>query len=259
VIESVRGRDPHERMTLLNPPLGQVVAYFSLLFLASSPSSSFVDADPSPNLPCKSMQEYLPPIIQETYDINKHNGTWFEVAFRDLYPWGPLCDCQQSIKYVAPDHSYIDDYFVFTCGLLSYISPQRENRTNASSGLEHPNGIMDMYVLDSDFNAITNYEWNTEFIGFKDDGQEQYKWVIEYQCGTRPDLPTAECRGDLDSEGKCVFTGVQMFVRDLEDLEEGKQEMIAYLRSLGPDFSDSAEVAWVMDDFSGGTFPRFFQ
>ena len=50
-----------------------------------------------------------------------------------------------------------------------------------------------------------------------------------------------------------------MFVRDLEDLEEGKQEMIAYLRSLGPDFSDSAEVAWVMDDFSGGTFPRFFQ
>ena len=56
-----------------------------------------------------------------------------------------------------------------------------------------------------------------------------------------------------------MFTGVQMFVRDLEYLEEGRNEMIAYLKSLGPDFSDSAEVAWVMDDFSGGTFPRWFQ
>lgn len=62
---------------------------------------------------------------------------------------------------------------------MNYISPQRENRTNASSGLQHPNGIMDMYVIDSDFHAITNYEWNTEFIGFKDDGGSQYKWIIE--------------------------------------------------------------------------------
>ena len=35
--------------------------------------------------------------------------------------------------------------------------------------------------------------------------------------------------------------------------------MIAYLRSLGPETSGSAEVAWVMDDFLGGTFPRWFK
>ena len=50
-----------------------------------------------------------------------------------------------------------------------------------------------------------------------------------------------------------------MFVRDLDYVEQGRHEMIEYLRSLSPESSDSAEVAWVMDDFSGGTFPRWFQ
>ena len=27
-------------------------------------------------------------------------GRRYEVAFRDLYPWGNVCFCQQSIKYV---------------------------------------------------------------------------------------------------------------------------------------------------------------
>lgn len=218
---------------------------------------------PSAHLPCRPMSEYLPTSARDSYNISKHNGTWYEVSFRDLYPWGPVCDCQQSIKYVNAKQGYIDDYFVFTCGLpinhMNYISPQRENRTNASSGMRHDNGIFDMYVRNSAFKFITHYEWNTEFIGFKDDGENQYKWIIEFQCGTRPKLPTAECLGKLDSTGNCVFTGVQMYVRDLSFLEEGRAEMIQYLRGLGPTTSKSLGVAWVMDDFSGGTFPRWFK
>jgi len=192
--------------------------------------------------------------------MTKHNGTWYEVSFRDLYPWGPLCDCQQSIKYVNPEKGYIDDYFVFSCGIFNYISPQRENVTNGGTGEKHPNGIMDMYVRYSDFKFITHYEWNTEFIGFKDDGKDQYKWVIEYQCGTRPDLPPELCvLSGKASDEKCYFTGVQMYVRDLEFVNEGRQEMYEYLRNLGPKSSSSESVAWVMDDFGGGTFPPYFK
>ena len=47
---------------------------------------------------CAPMRSYMPPRVEAEYDMMKHNGTWYEVAFRDLYPWGPLCFCQQSIK-----------------------------------------------------------------------------------------------------------------------------------------------------------------
>ena len=50
---------------------------------------------------------------------------------------------------------------------------------NALTTLDGLAGLYALETLIADFNAITNYEWNTEFIGFKDDGQEQYKWVIE--------------------------------------------------------------------------------
>jgi len=202
----------------------------------------------------------MPPEMSKAYNMSKHNGTWYEVSFRDLYPWGPMCDCQQSIKYVNPEQGYIDDYFVFTCYplKLNYISPQRENWTNSATGKRHQNGLMDMYVRGSDFKFITHYEWNTEFIGFKDDGKDQYKWMIEYQCGTRPDLPKEVCVGKTAADGKCYFTGVQLFVRDRDFIEEGRKEMIEYLRSLGPEVSNSSAVSWVMDDFEGGTFPRWF-
>ena len=93
----------------------------------------------SPNMPCKSMKQYMPPEMSKKYEMKKHNGTWYEVAFRDLYPWGPICDCQQSIKYANLEGGYMDDYFVFTCFPLniSYISPQRQNTTNGATGLKH--------------------------------------------------------------------------------------------------------------------------
>ena len=165
------------------------------IFLALTAVVCVLAKPPSTNVPCKSMQEYLPPSVGATYDMQKHNGTWHEVAFRDLYPWGPLCDCQQSIKYVNQEQGYIDDYFVFTCYplKLNYISPQRENVTRGDTGEKHGNAMYDMYVRHSDFDFITHYEWNTEVIGFKDDGGEQYEWVIEFQCGTRPGLPKAVC------------------------------------------------------------------
>ena len=216
---------------------------------------------PSPNVPCKSMREYMPPAASASYDMAKHNGTWYEVSFRDLYPWGPLCDCQQSIKYVNEKQGYIDDYFVFTCypAGWNYISPQRENVTDAATGARHENGLYDMYVRHSDFKMLTKYEWNTEMIGFHDDGQDQYKWVIEFQCGTRPHLPKLACLGHLASDGECYFTGVQLYVRDLENVDEGRAEMIAYLKGLGPNATRSLGVAWVMDDFGPGTFPPWFK
>lgn len=230
----------------------------ALFFIITALAASSSWAKPSPNMPCKSMKAYMPPNATRDYQMSKHNGTWYEVAFRDLYPWGPLCDCQQSIKYVNEKEGYIDDYFVFTCVELNYISPQRENRTNAATGLPHENGLYDMTVAKSDFKAITHFEWNTEMIGFKDDGQDQYAWIIEFQCGTRPLLPKAVCL-DQTVQGGCYFTGVQMFVRDLDKRDQGRDEMIAYLRGLGPEASESLEVAWVMDDFGGGTFPPWFK
>ena len=111
-----------------------VPLYFLFLSLFLLPSAAAYGENPrhvSPNVPCRPMHEYLPARVSAEYDMSRHNGTWFEVAFRDLYPWGPLCDCQQSIKYVNKEKGYIDDYFVFTCYplKLNYISPQRENVT----------------------------------------------------------------------------------------------------------------------------------
>ena len=219
------------------------------------------------HVPCKSMRSYLPPKVGASYDMAKHNGTWYEVSFRDLYPWGPICDCQQSIKYVNKAKGYIDDYFVFSCGfnLFPYISPQRENITSGATGGRHANGIYDMYVRHSDFKFITKYEWNSEVVGFKDDGRDQYKWVIEYQCGTRDvatgatGLPPKLCGTHPASDGKCYFTGIQLYVRDLADVVEGQHEMVAYLKTLGPNTTESLGVAWVMDDFGPGTFPPWFK
>lgn len=233
----------------------------SLLVAATLVSTIVLAAgENSPNMPCKSMKEYMPPAMSKAYDIKKHNGTWYEVAFRDLYPWGPVCDCQQSIKYVNEKEGYIDDYFVFTCYPLgwSYISPQRQNTTNGVTGLPHENGLFDMTVQNSDLKFIKHFEWNNEVIGFKDDGHDQYKWVIEFQCGTRPHLPKALCAYHT-VDGQCFMTGIQMYVRDLDYIEEGRQEMIAYIKSLGPNVSQSAPVAWVLDDFRGGTFPPWFK
>ena len=95
-------------------------------------------------------------------------------------------------------------------------------------------------------------------IGFKDDGQDQYKWVIEFQCGTRPYLPKFVCL-DRTVDDHCFFTGIQLFVRDLDFIEEGRIEMFEYIRSLGPEVSNSLPIAWVMDDFGGGTFPPWFK
>eukprot|EP01062_Namystynia_karyoxenos_P066171 TRINITY_DN6016_c1_g1_i1.p3 TRINITY_DN6016_c1_g1~~TRINITY_DN6016_c1_g1_i1.p3 ORF type:complete len:302 (+),score=110.64 TRINITY_DN6016_c1_g1_i1:85-906(+) len=216
---------------------------------------------PSPNLPCRPMREYMPKGVPESYNMSKHNGTWYEVAFRDLYPRGPLCFCQQSVKYVNERLGYIDDYFVFSCGpdypRVSYISPQRENVTDGATGEKHIHGSYDMYVRDSAFKFITHYEWNSEVVGFKDDGKDQYQWVIEYQCGTRPDLPPALCLNNT-ADGKCFFTGIQLYVRDLDYLAQGKKEMVDYIKSLGPEATGSLPIAWVMDDFSGGTFPPWF-
>merc|ERR1711924_167891 len=117
-----------------------------------------------------------------------------------------------------------------------------------------------MYVRRSDFDFITHYEWNTEVIGFKDDGGDQYEWVIEFQCGTRPGLPKAVCLASgLDANHSCSFTGVQLFVRDRDNIERGRDEMITYLRSLGPEATKSANAEWVMTDFGGGTFPPWFK
>ena len=167
-------------------------------------------------------------------------------------------------RYVNKAHGYIDDYFLFTCGLgpsdlgPSYLSPQRENVTDGSTGERHHNAAYDMYVRDSKFKFITHYEWNSQVIGFKDDGQEQYAWVIEFQCGTRPHLPTELCLGHTVN-GTCSFTGIQLFVRDLENEEQGRHEMLQYIHGLGPETSRSLGVAWVMDDFGPGTFPPWFK
>merc|ERR1712216_497406 len=214
------------------PTMTRLFAVAALLCVAAVWGTPFIQS--SANVPCRPMAEYMPENVQRLYDMGKHNGTWYEVAFRDLYPWGPICFCQQSIKYVNVEQGYIDDYFVFSCGMghpikgQDYISPQRENVTNGGTGKRHQNGVYDMYVRDSDFKFITHYEWNSEAIGFEDDGQDQYKWMIEYQCGTRPGLPKWLCPLGRAADGQCYFTGVQMFVRDFDFIEDGRNIMINY-------------------------------
>ena len=43
-----------------------------------------------------------------------------------------------------------------------------------------------------------------------------------------------------------------MFVRDRDYIQQGREEMIDYLRGL-------PAAAWVMEDFGAGTFPPWFK
>ena len=51
---------------------------------------------------CQPMTTYQAPYVATTYNLTKHMGKYYELAFRDLYPWGPLCDCQQVRDTRAP-------------------------------------------------------------------------------------------------------------------------------------------------------------
>ena len=67
----------------------------ALAALLSGGALSVSAKQPSPNMPCLPMEDYMPKAASESYNMSKHNGTWYEVSFRDLYPWGPMCECQQ--------------------------------------------------------------------------------------------------------------------------------------------------------------------
>ena len=45
----------------------------------------------------------------------RHMGFYYELAFRDLYPASPMCDCQSTRKIPTSDLTYYEN-FVFQCG-----------------------------------------------------------------------------------------------------------------------------------------------
>ena len=60
--------------------------------------------------------------------------------------------------------------------------------------------------------------------------------------------------GALASDGQCYFTGVQLYVRDLDFVDQGRAEMVEYLRGLGPNTTQRLGVAWgsMLDDAGFG-------
>ena len=47
---------------------------------------------------CEAMESYQASYVKNTYNISKHMGFYYELAFRDLYPPPPMCDCQHTQK-----------------------------------------------------------------------------------------------------------------------------------------------------------------
>ena len=56
------------------------------------------------------MQTYQAPYVKTSYNLTKHMGRYYELAFRDLYPAPPLCDCQHTEKRASTLTDYTEEF-----------------------------------------------------------------------------------------------------------------------------------------------------
>jgi len=59
---------------------------------------------------CRNMWTYQSDYVATTYNVSKHMGHFYELAFRDLYPAPPACDCQHTYKVLDDENDEDEDY-----------------------------------------------------------------------------------------------------------------------------------------------------
>ena len=131
---------------------------------------------------CENMSAYQASYISQ-YDMRRHMGKFYELAFRDLYPAAPECDCQHTNKVQTDATSYYEQ-FDFKCGAKGVYTPCLNTIVMNSTGLATYNQTIVATSVDAHkIPDITKATFHTATIAFKQSKPaEQYEWVVEFTC-----------------------------------------------------------------------------
>jgi hypothetical protein len=181
-------------------------------------------ADQSPpSPPCQPMQNYQASYVASNYSLAKHMGRYYELAFRDLYPAPPLCDCQHTEKVADTATDYSEE-FDFQCNGMPAPNLITLNATDSSLP-----GVYKQTIVRSmghDVPRALRTVFNTAVIAFAE-GASGFDWVLEFSCGDK---------GGVIPGG---FVGINMYSREVNSTAN-LNAMIAAANDLG--------LGWVMND-----------
>ena len=118
---------------------------------------------------------YQAPYVSKTYDHTKVLGVrYYEVAFRDLYPASPLCDCQSSVRTLNATTPTVvmSEMFTLACGskytgYKTYNNPMRESTLAV--------GVFNQSVVQSSLPGLSKERFTNAVIAFKEASGEQGK------------------------------------------------------------------------------------
>ena len=164
-------------------------AFFLLLLLKLSVATAgkaLETAHPK----CLAMEQYQASYVQMNYNVTKHMGFYYEMAFRDLYPGPPLCDCQHTFKSLDSNSTAnYHEWFNFQCSPSKHVAPMIvQNLIDLNTTLQKPSAVYSQTITKSIGMNIPKFmesSFSTAVIAFeenKDDNDFQYEWVIEFTC-----------------------------------------------------------------------------
>lgn len=174
-------------------------------------------------------------------------GLWFELAYRDLYPAPPLCDCHHTYKVPGvPEPPYADyhEQFVFNCGGLDFITRIDMNQTD--EGLAVYNQTMTKDAPNLPIPGLDTVRFKTATVAYKEaqNGGDQYEWVIEFTCGELPSLGQKIIDTTLFPGGIVVMNFYSRVGPHGAEADRNFQEMTDAANALG--------LGWVMEKWGWG-------
>jgi hypothetical protein len=188
---------------------------------------------------CRDMSSYQAPYVKATYEMKKHMGNFYELAFRDLYPAPPMCDCQHTTKVLTNDEGYYEE-FNFACGPSKHQTPclNKIVMTKTELGVYNQT-ITATSVTGVKIPDIKGVIFNTAVVAFKesnDPSSVQYDWVVEFTCGEHPALLNVLFPGG--------FVGLNMYSKAGPTSSSNLKEMVSAVNELG--------LGWTMESWGGG-------
>ena len=199
------------------------------------------------------MSAYQADYVKEKYDSSKHMGFYYELAFRDLYPSPPMCDCQATTKVPNNGTSTYHEDFTFQCGSVKknkWMHMNTDISMTPTDGKTTGVWAQEMQKVRMDWPTdftipVSGVAFHTTIVAFKessDPADSQYDWVIEFTCGEDSGSFLANLLFDHFFPGG--FVGINMYSKKGPHDSNNLNEMIEEAKSLG--------LAWTMDDWGWG-------
>jgi hypothetical protein len=186
------------------------------------------------------MSSYQADYVVKEYDMKRHMGKYYELAFRDLYPAAPECDCQHTTKIQTDADSYYEA-FNFKCGGGGIYTPCLNTIVMNRTGVGTYNQTITATSVDSHkIPDITKQIFHTATIAFKSStpfSTGQYEWVIEFTCGEIASLP-------FRTMFPGGFVGLNFYSKSGPLSSRNLAEMTDEVNKLG--------LGWAMEDWGLG-------